>query len=183
MTQANMTELAETGSQLDEWRNRTLADLMTHIVAKHHAYLRTELPAIEALLSCPATGSNASAALTKVVRQFRIEMEQHLKKEEAILFPMIEKLEIAASSGVDRPRFPFGSIGNPIAVMEEEHERARKQLAEIRAITNDYTTVPEGCSKQPSTLARLRGLDNDMDIHSRLEDEILFPRAIRLEQV
>lgn len=177
-----MTESAHIAIRPEEWRNRTLADLMQYIVAKHHSYLRAELPVIDALVRNLEIGNSNAAALTTLIRQFRTEMEQHMKKEEAVLFPMIEKLESATSSGEEKPRFPFGSIGHPIAVMEQEHEQARKELAQIRIVTSDYMALPAGRGDEHSVLERLRALDNDMDIHSRLEDEILFPRAIDLEQ-
>ncbi|HXE13887.1 MAG TPA: hemerythrin domain-containing protein [Bryobacteraceae bacterium] len=155
---------------------------MRHIIAQHHSYLRTRLPAIEILVAGLEENQSDTTTLKRLVRQFRSEMDQHMKKEEAILFPMIEKLENAASSGIEIPRFPFGSIANPIAVMEEEHERSRGELAEIRSITNGYTSAPGRCADERSVLEGLKELDVDMDIHSRLEDEILFPRAIGLER-
>jgi len=185
MSQANMTQTADIAYQMEEWRNKTLADLIRYIVAKHHTYLREELPAIESLFTGPPKNPSASQrdGLIRIFRQFRREMEEHMKKEEAILFPMIERLENAICSGQEAPRLPFGSIGHPIAVMEEEHERARKELAEIRTFTGDYTRVTPGAGEQTSALNRLKALDDDMEIHSRLEDEILFPRAIGLERV
>jgi len=184
MTQANMTPAVDIAGQLEEWQNRTLADLIRHIVAKHHTYLREELPALESLFDRPAKSQSASSpdGLTRIFRQFRRGMEEHMKKEEAVLFPMIERLESAIRSAQEAPRLPFGSIGHPIAVMEQEHERARKELAEIRTLTNGYTSVPPG-GEQTAALERLKELDADMEIHSRLEDEILFPRAIGLERV
>ncbi len=100
MTQANMTEAADIACQVEEWRNRTLADLIRYIVAKHHTYLREELPAIESLLAGPSKNPGASQpdGLTRIFRQFRREMQEHMKKEEAILFPMIERLENAICS-------------------------------------------------------------------------------------
>lgn len=181
-----MTQATDSASQIEEWQNRTLAELIQHIITKHHRYLREELPAVEALFNQPAEDRSGSttkflAALTKIFHQFRRGMEEHMKKEEAILFPMIEKLESARQSGQEAPRLPFGSIGHPIAVMEQEHEQARKELAEIRSLTSGYTSLPPGGGEQTSALVRLKALDTDMEIHSRLEDEILFPRAIGLE--
>jgi regulator of cell morphogenesis and NO signaling len=123
------------------------------------------------------------AGLTRIFRQFRRGMEEHMKREEAVLFPMIEKLETARVAALDAPRWPFGSIGRPIEMMEQEHDRARKELAEIRTLTNDYTSIPAMAAEQAAALDRLKALDVDMEIHSRLEDEILFPRAIALERI
>jgi len=188
MTQTNITQASSSVTQIEEWQSRTLAELTQHIIAKHHTYLRDELPVIEALLNAPVQSrSNVNAApvtaLARIFHQFRREMEEHMKKEEAILFPMIEKLETARACDREVPRLPFGSIAHPIAVMEQEHERARKELAEIRTFTSDYEKIPGAAEEQVSVLERLKALDHDMEIHSRLEDEVLFPRAIRFERV
>lgn len=188
MTQANMTQPAEIAFQPEEWQERTLADLIRYIVSRHHAYLREELPAIDTLLAASTIDKSdvrtaELARLTNAFRQFRRGIEEHLKKEEAILFPMIEKLEMARHAGQEPPRFPFGSIAHPISVMEQEHERARQELAQIRTLTSGYTTLPGAANGQPSTLRNLNEVDSDLQVHSRLEDEILFPRAIGLERV
>lgn len=182
-----MTQATDNAPRLEEWQNRTLANLIQYIVARHHTYLREELPAIETLLSPSAQNrsdqpANSLAAIIKTFRQFRRGMEEHMKKEEAILFPMIDKLESARVVGREPPRLPFGSIEHPIAVMEQEHEQARKELAEIRTLTTGYTKAPTEL-EQTSVLERLKTLEADMEIHSRLEDEVLFPRAIGLERV
>ena len=180
MAQVTMTQPAEIAFQPEEWQDRTLADLIRYIVSKHHTYLREKLPVIENLL----VGARAAelARLTSVFRQFRRGIEEHLKKEEAILFPMIEKVETARHAGQEPPRFPFGSIAHPISVMEQEHERARQELAQLRTLTTGYTTFP-GLSDGPSSaLGKLHDVERDLEVHSRLEDEILFPRAIDLER-
>jgi regulator of cell morphogenesis and NO signaling len=188
MMEAKFTPAIRITPQEKDWESRTLADLIRHIIAAHHEYLREELPALEALLTHSSKNRSEPqmegiAGLTRIFRQFRRGMEEHMKREEAILFPMIEKLETARAAGREAPRLPFGSIGRPIDVMEQEHDRARKELAEIRTLTSDYTSVPTAAGEQTSTLERLKALDGDMEIHSRLEDEILFPRAIALERV
>lgn len=161
----------------EDWRGRKLADLIRHIVAKHHEHLREELPAMERMLSLKHSASQPQTGeLLKTFRQFSHGMINHMKKEEAVLFPMIEKIESARNAGEEPPQLPFGTIEHPIAVMEEEHEQARKELAEIRALTNGFT------QGESSALKRLKILDADMGIHSGLEDEILFPRAIALER-
>jgi regulator of cell morphogenesis and NO signaling len=188
MIEAKITPGTCTTLQAKDWDNRTLAELIQHIIAAHHQYLREEFPALETLLTHSSKGrsepqTDSFAGLIKIFRQFRRGMEEHMKREESVLFPMIEKLESARAAGLAAPRWPFGSIGRPIEMMEQEHDRARKELAEIRTLTSDYTSIPTMAAEQSSTLDKLKALDGDMDVHSRLEDEILFPRAIALERI
>ena len=78
----------------------------------------------------------------------------------------------------------LAQLARPIEMMEQEHDRARKELAEIRyAHQATILASPLWQENRPSTLDKLKALDGDMEIHSRLEDEILFPRAIALERI
>jgi regulator of cell morphogenesis and NO signaling len=186
MTQAAMPQPADIAFRPEEWQDRTLADLIRYIVSRHHAYLRAELPAIDRLLASPAIDNSDARAgerstLTNIFRQFRRGIEEHLKKEEAVLFPMIEKVETARQAGQELPRFPFGSIAHPISVMEQEHQRARQELAQMRTLTTGYTTLPGLSDGQSAVLRKLKDIESDLEVHSRLEDEVLFPRAIGLE--
>lgn len=164
--------------QPEQWRDRTLTELIQYIVTKHHDYLRAELPVIEMQLErTEASESHTeSNGLKRTFRQFRREMENHMKKEEVVLFPLIEKIEQTRTAGEEPPVLPFGTIEHPIAVMKQEHDQARKELAEICTLTAGFTRG------KASTLEKLRTLDADMGVHSRLEDEILFPRAIDMER-
>ena len=103
--------------------------------------------------------------------QFRRELEGHLHKEEAVLIPLIVQIESAVSQGRKPARQAFGSIANPIGMMEQEHEAARRSLGAIRKMSG----------ADGETGAKLAALEADLDVHSRLEDEILFPRATALE--
>jgi regulator of cell morphogenesis and NO signaling len=99
-------------------------------------------------------------------------------KEERILFPAIRSLEQSTSA----PAFPFGSVANPIRMMEHEHDHAGDALERMRRATQDYT-VPEGaCNTYRAMLAGLETLEGDMHQHVHKENNILFPRAIQFEE-
>ena len=98
-------------------------------------------------------------------------------KEERVLFPAIRQLEQSA----DDPSFPFGTVANPIRMMEQEHDDAGYALSRLHSLTRDYQ-VPEGaCNTYRTMLAVLRHLERDMHQHVHKENSILFPRAIELE--
>lgn len=173
--------------ELENWHDRSVAELTQYIVAKHHEYLRAELPIMERLLQDCMNNTQEEhtkplLVITSTFRQFRRGIENHLKKEEAILFPMIESLETAVRTGALPPQLPFGTIQHPIAVMEQEHEVARRELAQIREFTETYRSGAGAGESYSSFLSRFEQLEVDLDVHSRLEDEVLFPRAIEFER-
>jgi regulator of cell morphogenesis and NO signaling len=110
------------------------------------------------------------------------DMTLHMHKEEMMLFPVIERYEAAAQGGSLLPPAPFGSIANPIAVMEAEHDSAGSALGRIRELTVDFQAPPYACSTYHALLDGLKALEEDLHTHIHLENNILFPRVIALER-
>lgn len=116
--------------------------------------------------------------LYDVFLEFCIEIDSHAQKEERILFPLIAQLE----SAEQLPQFHCGSISNRITVMEEEHEHAGDALARMRELTDTFTQPPDTCSTYRVLLHALKILESDMHQHVHEENNILFPRALALEE-
>jgi regulator of cell morphogenesis and NO signaling len=168
-----------------DWSSATLSDLIDHILAKHHAYLYNEMPRLAATLSkvTQVHGKNHGESLQSLGRYYSglmRELEQHMAKEENILFPLIRQLEQAGSrsSGV-RPGMP---VGGPIHMMEYEHEAAGNALREMRKATDDYRLPDDACATYRALFDGLKAMEADLHQHIHLENNILFPRALELEK-
>ena len=170
-----------------DWQTAPLDELVSHIVETHHAYLKVELPALDARIAkvLAVHGERDPQRLPRLAAVFaalRNELETHLYKEEAILFPFIAQYGVAESRNQPVPPVPFGSIAHPIAVMEHEHDGAGDALAQIRELTNGYNPPAYACSTVRALYGGLKALEQDLHIHIHLENNILFPRSIALER-
>lgn len=170
-----------------DWNTAPLRDLIHHILATHHEYLKLELPQLGQRLvkvvrahgdKDPATLGELEAVYEGLWR----ELDLHMHKEEMMLFPAIERYEAAANAGLPLPPSPFGTIGNPIAVMESEHDSAGDALRRIRELTHDFQPPAYACATYRALLEGLQSLEADLHTHIHLENNILFPRAIELER-
>ncbi|HTL28633.1 MAG TPA: hemerythrin domain-containing protein [Tepidisphaeraceae bacterium] len=163
------------------WRPATLTQLADHIERIHHSYLKRELPRIEALADALADREGRDhpqlIELAGLFKQFRVELEWHLRKEEMVLFPLLRKLD-----RMKHPhRFHREWIKNPIKVLVHEHEDAGASLARMRSLI-ERTGAPLGCGETYRALSdALAVLEQDMRMHVHKENNILFPRAIRFE--
>jgi regulator of cell morphogenesis and NO signaling len=123
-------------SEEHDWKTAPLNDLIVYIVARHHAYLKSELPRIVDLFAkvLRAHGEREPrlAEVSEVFEVLKEELDAHLMREEMILFPAIVKLEAGGSAEVPC------SIEHPIARMEYEHENAGRALTQMRHLTLDY---------------------------------------------
>ena len=183
---AIVARLADAASQPSadvqpDWTTESPTNLCDHIEATHHAFLREELPRLTQLVDKVADvhGDNHEELrqLRAVFAELREELEPHMMKEEQVLFPAIRQLEQAASA----PRFPFGTVANPIQMMEHEHDHAGDALKRIRTLTADFTPPDDACNTYRVMLDGLQNLETDLHQHIHKENNILFPMAQRLE--
>ena len=168
-----------------DFQNAGLVELIAHILAAHHGYVKHEIPRIkQLLLKVVAVHCADHPELGAVQRTFHAladELLAHMMKEEVVLFPYIEKLELAAGAGKPAPRAPFGSIRNPVRMMELEHDSAGGALEQLRTLTSAYTPPESACFSYKTLYAALQDFEVDLHQHVHLENNILFPRAIALE--
>jgi regulator of cell morphogenesis and NO signaling len=106
----------------------------------------------------------------------------HMMKEEVVLFPYILRMEeaVVAHEPVLPP--PFGSVQNPVNMMEQEHDAAGNALRDMREASKGYTAPPEACVSYQALYRALAEFEADLHQHIHLENNILFPRAIAMEQ-
>lgn len=158
-----------------------LAELVDHIEQTHHAYLREELPRLEFMTSKVASVHGKAEPrlrdLRKTFLAFREELDNHMIKEEQVLFPMIRQIEKA-----DGPlQFHCGSLANPIRMMEHEHDNAGSALARFRELTDDYTPPDWACNTFRAMYDALAALEPNMHQHVHKENNVLFPKALARE--
>lgn len=158
-----------------DWRQAVFSDLIDHIVNTHHAYLNRELPQLSEYITkiLRVHGVQHGAVLTKVHKLFhtlKMELEQHLIKEEEILFPMIKDYEKNQSA-------PYlAKIKETIQEIESEHTAAGDILKELRSVTKQYIPPKEVCTTFNLTYQKLKEMESDLFQHIHLENNILFPR-------
>lgn len=152
------------------WAERPIEELVDHILARFHQPLHDELGGlVEAArkvervhgdkASCPHGLADHLAAVHDAV-------EQHLAKEEQVLFPAI------------RAGMRGAGLGMPIQVMRGEHDVHGEDLRKIRELTSDLTPPPEACATWRGLYASLERFEADLMEHIHLENNVLFPRAL-----
>jgi regulator of cell morphogenesis and NO signaling len=168
-----------------DWAQESLESLSGHIVDTHHAYVKRELPRLAVLAQKVVNRHGATKAELPAIQSTLAELDEeltlHLAKEESILFPYVVLLERASAKGCPKPKGCFDSVASPIAMMTQEHDAAGSLLADIRRLTNSFTTPPDACPTYHAFYDGLKDFEKDLHQHIHLENNILFPRAIELE--
>src|SRR4030095_8480994 len=163
----------------------SLTQLIEHIIETHHAFTRTEIQRLRALIDKVYGVHGQNHPELETVRSLfatlASELEPHMMKEECMLFPFIMRMEAAVSSGRPVEIPPFRTVGNPVRMMMMEHEAAGILLKELRALTADYVTPADACISYQTLYQALDALEQDLHQHIHLENNILFPRAMEME--
>ncbi|HEX7722833.1 MAG TPA: hemerythrin domain-containing protein [Pyrinomonadaceae bacterium] len=111
-----------------------------------------------------------------------LELRPHMFKEEQILFPYIVELEQSILQQRPGPFAPFGNVSNPIRMVMMEHHAAGEILRELRKVTSDYSVPSDRCISYQTLYQAIAAFEQDLHQHIHLENNILFPKAIALEQ-
>jgi len=163
-----------------DWNREPLHALVDHIVATYHEPLHQELPRLEAMAAKVhrVHGSKAAclARVDAIVTDLSADLQSHMRKEEAVLFPAIRAVE----AGGARTPIP---VSAPITVMEAEHDQAGALLSELRTITDGYAAPEWACQTFRALYQGLADLEAAMHVHVHLENNVLFPRAVALTRV
>ena len=175
----------ESNSQerFNEW---DLVFLSNYIVNNHHAYVREAIPRIQAHLEKVENrhGKSHSHMLTvnKLFKQLSDELFAHMLKEEKVLFPIVKYLEDCKKFNERPKNSGYKTIKNPINAMEFEHDGAGNIMAKIRNLTDNYNLPADACTTFTLTYKELDEFEHDLHKHIHLENNILFPKAIKLEE-
>ena len=154
---------------LSDWNTQPQDQLIDHLLARYHARHREQLPELIRLasrvehvhgqhLQCP----NGLADLLRDIQQ---ELENHMLKEEQVLFPMLQ--------------MGMGSQASmPIQVMRHEHDQHGEALEQLLSLTDRITPPSGACGTWRSLYEQLTAFRDDLREHIRLENDVLFTRAL-----
>jgi len=168
-----------------DWQKEPLGDLMFHIRITHHKYTREAIarlgPLFEKVCSVHGERHPELFELRAIFQSLAQELTTHLLKEEMVLFPYVERMEESVLQKEPILPAPFGTLRNPVSMMEHEHDSAGNALRKLREISQGYTAPPDACVSSQTLYKALAEFEADLHQHIHLENNILLPRAIALE--
>lgn len=169
-----------------DWSQRGAQELIEHLLATHHPYTRQSFerlgPLMQKVLAAHGDAHPELNEIAAALNVLRDDLMPHLMKEERILFPYILTMARHRAAGEPIGAAPFGTVRNPIQMMNRDHEGAGDILAELSARTNRYTAPPDACGSWRALYEGMRDLQADVHRHMHLETHLLFPLAERLER-
>ncbi len=168
----------------NDWSLVFLADYILNV---HHSYVNNNLSLItefaEKVARVHGNHSPETKDIAKLWKEVVEELTIHMKKEELVLFPYIKNMERYSIAELKKFHSShFGTVKNPIRMMEQEHDSAGSLMKSIQALSNNFTPPDYACNTYRVLYAKLKEFQNDLFQHIHLENNILFPKAILLEE-
>jgi regulator of cell morphogenesis and NO signaling len=155
---------------LERWDEMPLDTVIEHVLARFHAGHRAEVPRLLEMArkveNVHAQKAACPVGLAAHLQRMAVELESHMQKEEQVLFPLI--------------RAGRGRMAQmPVQVMEQEHRDHGANLAKLRRLATDYAPPEEACNTWRALYLGLAELEAELMEHISLENNLLFPRALR----
>ncbi len=178
--------LRSSSDQSIDYKSWPLDLLVDYIEKKHHRYVEAKIPVLIQFLNklCSVHGAR-HPELLKINELFTASangLTSHMKKEELILFPFVKRMVTAKheATAIESPQ--FDTVNSPIASMMEEHDIEGERFRQIAELSNNYNPPADGCNTYKVTYAMFQEFEQDLHLHIHLENNILFPGAVKLEQ-
>jgi len=161
------------------WPLDLLAD---YIEKNHHRFVRKKIeeitPLLHKVVKVHGDRHPELISIQELFTESAADLTMHMQKEEKVLFPFIRQMVEAEGNSV---KAHFGTVQKPIAMMNHEHDVEGERFRKISGLSNNYIPPDDACGTYKVTYALLKEFEDDLYLHIHLENNILFPEAIKME--
>lgn len=169
--------------QLAEYPIDLIVEYLKHT---HYVFIKEKLPYIARLIENLRGKQGALGTLEKdlqfVFPLFVEDFIHHIYQEEDSLFSYILLLNKYDNGQGNPSKVYFEIEKHSLQKHAVEHEEHDDEMRGIRKITNNYTCSEDSPLHIKVIFAELRNLERDLITHARIENEVLFPKALMLEK-
>lgn len=182
LEQANVPGTKTFSHDFDKWELDFLTD---YICNTHHRYIKENVSLISDLAKKVAKHHEQNhPELTNLqlnIQRFLEDMVSHMKKEEEALFPKIRQLVANKNAPGQKVNWRHGFVKNAVEMMQAEHVVAGEDLQFFHKISNNYFLPEDACNSYNLLFEKMKEFEDDLIQHIHLENNILFPKAIALD--
>lgn len=164
-----------------------VGSLCNFLIELHHQYVKNNTPFITDLAQKVANTNGDKypglIVISEIFGSIGKLLTLNIAYEEQILFPSITELSEAFKKGESIKKKNFNGIEVSISISQSENEKVYEKVQKIRALTNGYQLPPYSSYPHNLLFKMLKEFEDDLDFHLHLENNILFPKAVKLENI
>lgn len=167
-----------------EWPLEFLIDYLVHV---HHAYLKRELPQLRNMLRGFVHNHRHKfphlREVEDVFNDLAAELADHNQQEEDSIFPYLKQIISTHKRQETYGSLFVRALGRPLGQkVSADHNRIAALQAHLRTVTNQYHFTEDACISQQVIYQKLKELENNLKVHKHLENNILYPKVLQMEQ-
>ncbi|MDA3816746.1 MAG: hypothetical protein PF486_05170 [Prolixibacteraceae bacterium] len=172
----------------EELQNYSLTLVVRYLISTHHYYIDVKIPELEEILNHfleNSSNENKSnnTLITNFFEEYKNELINHLKQEERTLFPYTFELEEANNTKIVSPAL-INKINNTLVEKEHsDHHDLEEKLFDLKNLIIKFLPPVKRKDILEKLLIELFRLEEDLEDHSRIEEQVLVPKIIQLEKI
>ncbi|MCS6820537.1 MAG: iron-sulfur cluster repair di-iron protein [Microscillaceae bacterium] len=183
----NLEQLPPTPYTERALQNLSVDMLIEHLRQAHSFFIHRKMPYILHLvenynLKTPAKYRFIIKDLQVLCPLFVEDFIHHIHEEEDTFFYHITILSQALKGNVNWGKLYYQLEKNSVQTFALKHNTHDDEMKGIREITQNYTVEPDAPLFLQVIFAELKSLENELRLHAQIEDELLFPQALILEE-
>jgi regulator of cell morphogenesis and NO signaling len=161
--------------------------VIAYLRHSHYLFIKRRLPYIARLVNeikdSDALNAPAIEDLKTVFPLYVEDFVRHVFHEEDSLFVFIQQLLLAYNGEpYNYGRLYYMMEDNSVEELAIEHDCHDDEMTGIRTLTGNYS-LPPNCSLLVKVVYQeLQNFEQELIAHARIENEILFPKALVLEK-
>ena len=159
--------------------------ILFYIYIYHSYFIKNKLPYIKSLISSLSLENKKYKFFNDLKFIFPLFYEDfvdHILEEEKYIFSYIQKLYHLKDSNKSHAKMFFEMKKISLKNIAKEHLEEDSEMAGIRGLTSNYTYKNIENLHLKVIFQELEAFDKELNIHSEIENAILFPRALDLEK-
>lgn len=182
----NSLETATHQGDLPNLNSLPVEVIIEYLKHSHFLFVKHKLPYIARLIrslgpkesaSCPAADD-----LKFIFPLFIEDFIQHIFEEEDTLFSYILQLSSALNGNFHPGKLYYMMENYSIERFAVEHDVHDDEMEGIKNITNDYFTTEQTNLIVKVVYKELESFQESLITHAKIENEILFPKALMIEK-
>lgn len=166
--------------------NHPVKWLVKYLRSTHSCYVDYYIPRIEneivQMESIDHSAGHNMQLMLKFFREYITEFTSHIQLEEEQVFPYILQLEENVAKEHPDPAFLEQTREYSISDFLDEHSDIEEKLVDLRNILLKYLAPPSDNCMFTNVLVEIFRLGNDLNDHTILEENVLIPQVIKLEE-
>lgn len=159
--------------------------LVAYLKKKHYFFVRQELPFLSNMVSGISPEPEFASLMSDLKIMFPMFVQDfihHIHEEESRLFKRIELLQEIEEGAFQLHDALVILEREPIHALAEQHEIHDDEMEGIRRLTKDYQLESSAPLTMKVLYHELQNFEKELAIHAKIEDELLFPKAVELEK-